>query len=1020
MARERTSAPTPDGDYSRAVLEAAIAAVPAALRVEGCAVLLASAERATLRAVARRNLSEPQAQALADLLNQPEAAALLAAGRPLLPRTGEGLSAASRSALQSEGWPDLIAVPLPGTGHPVGALVAVPEGDGRWSPAKIDAAMRLGALLAASLRAAVRATEGERRGRRVIALLERLPLLRAPAPDVESALGTVVTALGEALGLSHCIGLLVAPAPAFAEFCQPGGTPAGPPTAPEQHLMWRALRRGELWAFDDADASPAERSATARMLGGLHPRSMLAVPVRHGADLAGVLLLVQAERRRSFSDDERAFASAAAAELAAAAPATLTRTPVPPVAEAEPDLTSALTALAAAHSADEMVRTLDTVLRPAGATTVLVVGVDHMPRRLRFIAGMHDGAAVSGFPDAPLGDDLVSEAVRLGAPVRGSAVQALPRPWRRVHRPQRGGHALVIPVQTASDERFVLVAMGPGHAALAHATPLVQALALQAGVGLACLALMSRAEQREARLTALNEVLVATAAAVDVAAACREATTALARTMPDTALVNIWLLDEAGDTLERVSIMGEGLPLTEMAERLDLRSDSGATRAVRDGRTQVWQSGDAHVPERTRALMERINLRTLINVPMRTVERITGVLTLGSRIHRGYSLAERTFLETLAGQLGGQLALVRALQRAENERSRLASLLATLPEGIVVIDADTRVALHNAAAETILLDQLDGRTLADLLTTMQVMHLDGRPMAREELPLVRALGGEMATGIELVVLRPDGTEIPLLVNAGPVRDARGAIIGSVAIFQDLTSHQELSMLKDDFVNTVSHELRTPVTTIRGGALTLLKRRQYLDDQTQSDLLTDIADEAERLHLLVEDLLALSRSRRGIAVSTEPVLVHRLVNRVLLELGGRVGSHALLVSVPADLPPVEADPDLTRQVLRNLLENAVKFSPRGQQVEVAGEVRDGSVVVSVLDRGSGIPPQDMDRVFEPFYRTADSRRSGAQGAGLGLAVCRRLIEMQGGRIWAEPREGGGAAFRFTLPIAAGND
>jgi two-component system sensor histidine kinase KdpD len=154
------------------------------------------------------------------------------------------------------------------------------------------------------------------------------------------------------------------------------------------------------------------------------------------------------------------------------------------------------------------------------------------------------------------------------------------------------------------------------------------------------------------------------------------------------------------------------------------------------------------------------------------------------------------------------------------------------------------------------------------------------------------------------------------------------------------------------------------------------------------------------------------------VSPEPVLLGRLINRVILESGGRVGGHALLVNVPSDLPPVDADPALTQKVVRNLLENAVKFSPRGQQIEVTAEQQDGTVVVSVLDRGSGVPPEDLDRVFEPFYRPDATVRSGAQGAGLGLAVCRRLIEMQGGRIWAEARAGGGAAFRFTLPVAEG--
>jgi len=260
----------------------------------------------------------------------------------------------------------------------------------------------------------------------------------------------------------------------------------------------------------------------------------------------------------------------------------------------------------------------------------------------------------------------------------------------------------------------------------------------------------------------------------------------------------------------------------------------------------------------------------------------------------------------------------------------------------------------------------------------------------------------------------------LLVNCRPVHDLDGAVSGAICVFQDVTPLQELSSLKSAFVNTVSHELRTPITTIRGGALTLLKRRQFLDEQTQNELLTDIAEESERLHLLVEDLLSLTRSRSGMNVSPEPVLLHRLINRVIVELGGRVGGHTMRVDVAPDLPPVDADPALAPQVIRNLLENAVKFSPRGQQIEIAAEQQDGAVVVSVLDRGSGVPPEDLDRVFEPFYRPDSTVRSGTQGAGLGLAVCRRLIEMQGGRIWAEAREGGGAVFRFTLPVASAGD
>lgn len=1024
MVRERSAGTVPEGDHSRAVLEAAIAAVPALLRVEGCAVLLAGAERPTLRVVARRNLSEPQGHALAELLNQPDVAALLAAGRPLLARTGEGLPAAFATRLQAEGWPDLIAVPLPGTGRPVGALVAVPDGDGRWSPARVEAVMRLGALLAAALRAAVRATEGERRRREATSLLQRLPLLRSEAADPESALATVVTGVGQALGASHCLGLLITPGGPFAEFCQPGQTPLGAPREPQRHPLWRTLERGGIWTYDEGEAPAADRSATARMLADRRPRALLAAPVRRDGALLGMLLVVQAERRRRFTEDEQQFITAAAAELATAAGESRpTAAAIQPALVDASQLAAVQATIAAAHDAASIVRLLAEALRDvAGATAVLLAAFDPTARRLRAVAGIADGAPLPAaeLPPVALGDDLASEALRDDRPLRGAGPHTLPRPWRRAYRAPRNAHGLVVPARGGAKEHIAVVVIGPDEAQLARATPFVRVLAVQAGVSLAYASLAEQSQRRARHLAALNEVVQAMTAAADVATACREASAAIARALPGVDLVTIWLLDETGAELERVSTFGDAVPVELLAERLPLTPAAGAARAVRDATTTVWQSGDPRTPELAQALLTRFTLATLASVPMRTLERVIGALNLGSRVRRAYDPDELRFLDALAGQLGGHLALIRARERAEAQRARLASLLATLPEGILVVDTTPAIVLSNAAAETILGEPLDGRALADLLRSLPLLHLDGRPVAWDDLPLVRALRGELITGAQVQVARADGSEVPLLVNAGPVRDAQGAISGAVAVFQDATPRRALTVLQDEFVNTVSHELRTPITTIRGGALTLLKRRGLLDEQTQADLLSDIAEEADRLHALVEDLLALTRSRRGIHISPEPVVLRRLVDRVIVELGGRVGGRPLLVTVPPDLPPVETDPALTQQVVRNLLENAVKFSPRGEPVEVTATTQDGQVVVSVLDRGSGIRPEDMDRVFEPFFRTDESVRSGAQGAGLGLAVCRRLVEMQGGRVWAEPRPGGGAAFRFTLPIARADD
>jgi len=259
--------------------------------------------------------------------------------------------------------------------------------------------------------------------------------------------------------------------------------------------------------------------------------------------------------------------------------------------------------------------------------------------------------------------------------------------------------------------------------------------------------------------------------------------------------------------------------------------------------------------------------------------------------------------------------------------------------------------------------------------------------------------------------------------------------------QDVSHFRELDRLKDEFINTVSHELRTPTTTIRGGALTLAKRGDMLEPEVRRQLLRDIAEESERLHHLVEDLLSMTRSRAGMQLTPEPLRLHRMVGKVIGSLGGRLGNHPVSVDVPADLPLAEADPLALEQVLRNLVENAGRHSPRGGRIEVsaraiaagqrpatgatgANDTARGhdheparELLVRVADQGPGIPAEDRERVFEPFYRLPASVQSATQGAGLGLAVCRRLVEMSGGRIWAEARAAGGTAFAFTLPIAA---
>ena len=523
--------------------------------------------------------------------------------------------------------------------------------------------------------------------------------------------------------------------------------------------------------------------------------------------------------------------------------------------------------------------------------------------------------------------------------------------------------------------------------------------------------------ERQVQLAqALTEVLAATATAEDVAVAGRAAAGILLRVMPGVDMVTVWTLDDEGNDLGRIVSAGAAGDEPSAPERLPLEKAVGAARALREERTVVWQGDPSAWPERLREFARRRNIATVAHVPMQSGRRAAGLLTLASHAPRDYTPAELAFLTTLAGQLGGQLDVVRGRARVEAERRRLLSLIDTLPEGLTIVEPDGRVSLYNQAAVDILGGPPGGGPLDQRAQPYRPRAPDGKPFSPDELPLARALRGETVRAVEMVIRRPDGSERPLLVSAGPVRGPNGAIAGAISVFQDIAPLKELDRLKDEFINTVSHELRTPTTTIRGGALTLLKRGDRLDDTTRREIMQDIAEESERLHHLVEDLLTLTRSRAGMLMAPEPVRLHRLVNKMVLDLGARLGGYTLTVDVPPDLPVVEADPVALEQVLRNLLENGVQHSPRGERVEVTADARGAEVLVSVLDRGDGISPGDLDWVFEPFYRAPARVRSGAQGAGLGLAVCRRLVEMHGGRIWAENRPGGGAAFRFTLPLA----
>jgi PAS domain S-box-containing protein len=234
--------------------------------------------------------------------------------------------------------------------------------------------------------------------------------------------------------------------------------------------------------------------------------------------------------------------------------------------------------------------------------------------------------------------------------------------------------------------------------------------------------------------------------------------------------------------------------------------------------------------------------------------------------------------------------------------------------------------------------------------------------------------------------------------------------------QDITERKQVEQLKDEFIGLVSHELRSPLTVILGALNTALTEEARLTPEESRGLLQDAAWEAESLSHILGNLLELSRVQANrLFLSLEPLSVRDVAKNAVEKAKRQSSTHRFVVSVPSGLPAVHADPVRLDRILHNLLTNAVKYSPEGGRIRVFAR-RDGDyLVVGVGDQGVGISRDDQARLFAPFQRLEASRLGNVKGIGLGLLVCRRLVEAHGGRIWVESEEGKGSTFLFTLPL-----
>lgn len=476
----------------------------------------------------------------------------------------------------------------------------------------------------------------------------------------------------------------------------------------------------------------------------------------------------------------------------------------------------------------------------------------------------------------------------------------------------------------------------------------------------------------------------------------------------------IFLLDKEHNAL--ILRTHQGLSAAFVAAEATVGADECLCgRAIRERQTLLVDDMASH-PARSREACLREGFSSCVRLPLHARGEVLGLLNVQSRTRRHFTAADEELLMAIGHQIGIAVANARLIEDAERRRATLDSVMHSLVDGLVLLNCSGQISYANPCAEEML--GFESGALVGLTLEQVEEQLAGRRTGSQHL-----LGELLATADE-----PPGTASTEFALSAPtartlqarlfhIYDAGGGHLGLGLLLRDITREKELDQMKSRLLSTVSHELRTPLASIKGFATTLLRQDVEWDESSRREFLSIIDEESDRLTELIGNLLDMSRLEAGeLRMEPEPTDLGPILQETAAEFQVITGRHRFLVQLPPRLPQVLVDPRRARQVVRNLVENAVKYSPEGGAITIVAQPGRDQVQVSVADQGIGIEAKDLEHVFDRFYQvdSASTRRVG--GSGLGLAICKGIIEAHGGQIWAESQPGIGSTFYFTLPLA----